>query len=82
MTDVTISKNTLIPVSVVGLAFAGAFWFAGLVRDVQALTIQASGRSSLEAEIIQRMASTDISIAEINAKLTILIKWEEEKRGK
>lgn len=91
MSDVVLSKSTLIPLSCIGVIVAVSFWLSGMFKDVQAQGSEInrirSERTSLEAEIIQRMASQNITMnqiqiktTELDTKLTILLKWIEADR--
>lgn len=91
MTEVTLSKSTLIPVSFVVIVVTASFWISGLSKDVEAhaneLQRLGSERSSLEAEIINEMRSQAISIQEIelktvslDTKLSLLIQMAKEQK--
>lgn len=88
MSEVKITKSTLVPISLTFAVSAGSFWLASLFKDVEAnaadLRKLSSERSSFEAELIQRMNSQEVTIGQVETKITLLLKWadEDRKRGK
>ena len=93
MTEVTLTKSTLIPVSFVFIVVSASFWVSGLSKDVQASASEIARmrgeRSSMEAEIIQELKSQAITMKQLeikavslDTKLTFLIKLaKEDKNG-
>jgi hypothetical protein len=93
MSEVTITKSTLIPISAVLIVISATFWVAGLAKDVQAsateLVRMRAERTSLEAEIIQEMKSQaitmqqlEIKAALLDSKMNTLIQMAKEQRDK
>jgi uncharacterized protein YqfA (UPF0365 family) len=91
MSEVTLTKSTLIPVSFVFIVVSASFWISGLAKDVQAsaeeIVRMRSERTSLEAEIIQEMRSQaitmqqlEIKAALLDTKLTLLVQMAKEER--
>lgn len=90
MSHVTISKETLIPVSLVITLGAIIYWAAGIASAVQAqgqeLIRIKSERASLEAEIVQQLRSQGIDIQDLRldsattkANVALILKLLEKK---
>lgn len=91
MRKTIVTPETLVPLSCIGIVATCAFWMAGLANDVstakETIERMKADRTSIEAEIIQQMASQAATMSEIqaqaaatDAKVTILLQWAESGR--